>query len=556
MRVWRSLVALVIFGSMPTTASAAVRYASSGGSGAEPCTAVAPCALADAVSNASNGDQVLLAAGDYTLSAPLTVTASVTIEGTPGQQRPKLNYTGPVNNTAIFINAPNVAVRRISVEGVVDTAFGFIRANGGLPGIVFDQVVLKNNGNERTLIANPVVVRDSLIVSSTTVADYAAVLATGSIVGSTIVADQGNTTAVAVDTGWFTGTGTLTVRNSILRGGTLADARVYDQSAPLTQIARIDVEYSLFGAGRITAVGSETEIVLGPGNVTGAPALLVNASLGADVHQQTASPTVDAGSAAAAAGSTGDFEGDPRIIGAAPDIGADEYVPAPTATTAAATEVTQTTATLNASINPNGRAVTYFFDFGTTASYGTTTTLGSISGFTTPQAGSATLTGLSPGTTYHFRVTATRSPDSVQGADLTFTTASAPAPPVPPGPPPPDRVAPSLSGLTLTPASVAAGKSASLALRLSEAGTIRVTIDRLVSGRKRGARCLTTARTGKRCTKAVRTGSVARSAAAGRATLVVPARLIRKKGTYRVTVVVTDAAGNAAKPQVKTLRVR
>ncbi len=62
---------------------------------------------------------------------------------------------------------------------------------------------------------------------------------------------------------------------------------------------------------------SVTDPGTGTGNLTGAP-LFVNAAVG-DFHQLAGSPTVDAGGL----GDLGsaDIDGDPRVVGAAPDIG-------------------------------------------------------------------------------------------------------------------------------------------------------------------------------------------------------------------------------------------
>ena len=55
------------------------------------------------------------------------------------------------------------------------------------------------------------------------------------------------------------------------------------------------------------------------------PPLFVNAAIG-DFHQLAGSPTVNAGAVVDLLGSA-DIDGDPRMVGAAPDIGADEFVP-------------------------------------------------------------------------------------------------------------------------------------------------------------------------------------------------------------------------------------
>ena len=83
---------------------------------------------------------------------------------------------------------------------------------------------------------------------------------------------------------------------------------------------------------------------------------------------------------------------------------------APTVVTKAASSITQTTATLNATVNPNGGEVSECkFEYGTTESYGSDrVVLASLPGSgTSPVAVSAAVTGLTANTTYHFRISAT-----------------------------------------------------------------------------------------------------------------------------------------------------
>ena len=108
--------------------------------------------------------------------------------------------------------------------------------------------------------------------------------------------------------------------------------------------------------------------------------------------------------------------------------GADETLKttatAPTVETKPASPIAQTTATLNATVNPNGAEVSECkFEYGTTNSYGSSASCSSLPGSgTSAVAVSAPVTGLSANTTYHFRISATNAGATSKGADETFKT--------------------------------------------------------------------------------------------------------------------------------------
>ena len=94
---------------------------------------------------------------------------------------------------------------------------------------------------------------------------------------------------------------------------------------------------------------------------------------------------------------------------------------APVATTEPATKVTSTTATLNGTVVPNQSGTTYYFQYGPTTAYGTQTPTQPVNGMGAKSV-SADVTGLSPSTTYHYRLVAVNSAGTTFGADATFTT--------------------------------------------------------------------------------------------------------------------------------------
>jgi len=98
---------------------------------------------------------------------------------------------------------------------------------------------------------------------------------------------------------------------------------------------------------------------------------------------------------------------------------------APAAATLAATSITTTGATLNGTANASGNFTTVSFEYGLTTTYGTTVaaTPATLTDSSTTAVG-ASLTGLTPGTTYHYRVKAVSGAGTANGSDLTFTTIS------------------------------------------------------------------------------------------------------------------------------------
>ncbi len=109
-------------------------------------------------------------------------------------------------------------------------------------------------------------------------------------------------------------------------------------------------------------------------------------------------------------------------------------------------EETSTTAMLTAAINPGNGPTVYSFDYGTGTAYGLTTPVSqSIGEDESDHLVGSELSGLSPGTTYHFRAVAANFGGTTHGQDQTFTTPALPTPVPPPGPspsPPPPSVGP------------------------------------------------------------------------------------------------------------------
>lgn len=94
----------------------------------------------------------------------------------------------------------------------------------------------------------------------------------------------------------------------------------------------------------------------------------------------------------------------------------------PLVTTNPASNVTFSSATLNGAVNPNGSATTVIVQWGTTPSYGSSTTSQPVGSATGTIVLSVNLTGLFSNTTYHYQVVATNAAGTAYGADVSFAT--------------------------------------------------------------------------------------------------------------------------------------
>jgi uncharacterized repeat protein (TIGR03803 family) len=96
----------------------------------------------------------------------------------------------------------------------------------------------------------------------------------------------------------------------------------------------------------------------------------------------------------------------------------------PGVTTNSATSVASSSATLNATVDPNGAATYVRFDYGLDASYGNSTPAQAAGSANSPVSVSASLTNLEPNVTYHYRAVAINSGGSSSGSDQSFSTSS------------------------------------------------------------------------------------------------------------------------------------
>jgi hypothetical protein len=394
---------------------------------------------------------------------------------------------------------------------IIDTAIG-VDAGGGSTATIEDSLITFSSGGT------------GLMGSASTSA---------TVLNADQVTVVGNGTGIGVKSfNHVTTNMTVNLKRTIIQGFTNSLVRDATASHP----ANIVADYNDYATATVSEPGA------GPGSITSTHVYndvdpnFVNAGA-ADYHLAAGSPLIDQDPTPLAAGeSPFDFDGNARIVGAGRDLGAFEHIVAPTATTGAATDVTATSASLAGVVNPGGGTVTWQVVYGPTSGHGESTAGATLGPSAADQPVSVQLTGLSPGTTYHYAVLATGSGGSAAGADLTFTTASAGA------------AKPVLSKFKIVPSTFAVGKGARISYSLSRGATVTFRVRRLLPGVRSAKRCVARTRKhprGRRCTRPVPVkGSIKRPSTAGANTFKFMGRIGRHAlapGRYRLTA--TPAGG-------------
>lgn len=397
-----------------------------------PCTRATPCSLAFTidVTNGLPGD-VLVLAGNYTLSGQHTLHGSSHLFG-DGDARPVITMANNVSSLTVGTGGGMLAI----AEGVA-----LIGASSGTPlvvtvdGIVDDVMVRSGGPGAAVQLVGNGIIRDTLVLATGTKGEAIRVdgatdaiqlprlvnvtaRATGlSSIGIHVVGECGG-----LDPDHFDMT------NTIARGAPLD---LWVEERDCANGIAVDTRNSNWRRSNMLFTGIAG--INGHGGDQTTPALTDDTTIFADdMHQKPGSPTIDAGFTSPIAGVI-DPDHDQRFIGIV-DIGADEFPGLPAAVTGDATEVTTGSATLSGSASANTRETHALIEWGPTTSYGTTVGEVVIAAGAGPVPLSAALTGLAPGTTYHYRVRAVDQnplqPVTGAGEDRTFTTAA-----IPPAPP-------------------------------------------------------------------------------------------------------------------------
>jgi hypothetical protein len=394
----------------PGASAAAQRYASPNGAGNE-CSSEKPCTVVWAIQGAADGDEVIVKPGDYAVGYTIENTAPVSIHGVEGQPRPKLYL-----NSASLLRLTDARLSYVEVvqNSAATVALGSTRSK-------LDQVIVR--GGQQADCAGVVynsALRNSIVVARNPSGEALCAPGYGGanasiLLNVTAIAQSG--AAIAAWDGDPTGAVDVQAVNVIAKAGPTGAG--FEAKANVGGHATISVLHSNYA--KFYTYGAAAQVKSVGGNQSFAPAFVDEAA--GDYRQKPWSPTIDAGHDDAKIGFF-DVDGDPRDVGTT-DIGADEYVPVPAATTGPASAVTDQAGTLAGTVNSKGATTSYRFEYGPTTAYGSSTSDSDAGSGLTDVPASASVAGLAPETTYHYRVVASNAGGVVYGADQTFTTAAA-----------------------------------------------------------------------------------------------------------------------------------
>jgi len=313
-----TIVAFVVAGLCllaPVATQAATRYAEPNGDNTATCPETDPCDIEEAVedaTNVGNGDEIVLLPGTYDTATGLAVhgldiTKNVTIHGRPGEPRPVIRLNDGAEPTVEITTATSATLRDLRIEAAAAGQVGLADTSQDLTAARV-QVLSAGTG---VLLGGTSALRSSVVRS--TGASGAAVRtingADATLLGDTMYADG---TGLHIIAG--ANASTATGQNDIVHGGD----KDIKMDASGAGVGSATLDYSNFDIAKVQ-LALNTELNEG-GHNQAAPPVFQNAA-GGDLHQTSASPTVNAG--VADVNTPLDFESESRS--GTPDIGGDEF---------------------------------------------------------------------------------------------------------------------------------------------------------------------------------------------------------------------------------------
>jgi hypothetical protein len=302
----------------------ALRYAGPTGISTQDCLTVATaCDLQTAIQTAAAGEEVVVEPGNYTVGSEIAVSKpNLDIHGVEGQPRPVITGGGGI----IQSGGNPITLSYLDFEG----SGGLLNISDGM----LDRLVIRGYpGGDVLCQCSDGTLRDSVVVATGLVVSSGGavgLLGNGSTAGEdlrndTIISTFHGTPAINLEqqnaTPQFAHAAiTFTAENVIaldLGGGT----SVLTGQPQSTQTTEITFHHSDVGtpstSGGATVVTTDADITTAP--------LFADAATD-DFHELAGSPTIDTGLDSALDGPV-DFDGLPRMAGAATDMGAFEVQP-------------------------------------------------------------------------------------------------------------------------------------------------------------------------------------------------------------------------------------
>ena len=478
-------------------------YVSPTGTGSTGCSQAAPCNLVATVAAATSGETIVMEGDDGaygTSGSPITteldVPDGVTLTGDTSQAMPVIytNSTSGTLGSGVWLEGAGTSLDYVDVEW---SGSGFAAVIG--------------TGTWDRIIAHATQAAGCTIDEGT----------------ATVIDSVCDGAAEGLYDNWNASSGTIDFsgdfyNSTIVSPGTA----MYLESESVHIDIAVQLENTIV---RSTASGSPTDIYMTENGACGIAQLIASYSNYANVtvgnnscgnvaytpptidNNQTAlpqfasgfaeasgSPTIGAGTNDTSNDGSLDLGGAQRDINGRTDVGAYEYIDAPIVVTGMPSALATGGGTVHATVNPNGATTTYHIDYGTSASYGSTSPTATLAPAASAQSVAVALSGLAASTTYHYRVVASNSGGSTDGPDETFTTAAVP----PAAPPPPSPVAPVIGAFAQTHARWAVGSAAAtfarahrkhakkppvgtaFSLTLNEPAAVKLTFTRVLSGRR------------------------------------------------------------------------
>ncbi|MCB0870503.1 MAG: hypothetical protein KDB52_06690 [Solirubrobacterales bacterium] len=412
---------------------------------AAPCASEDPCRIDTALTVATLGDEVILKPGSYFEACcddpwtSLPDLADGVVLRAEDPTEPPVLFGEVLNNADPFLALGDGATMRDIEVRMTGSNVGISYGVQTGPGSVIDRSAIRMTGVAGGFAAacmpvNTTIRNSACLGDGSGRVDAVSSTITGGNFSSRLI----NVTAITTSS---TGVGArvgissahssvFNISNSIMRGPTADLGTGTFAGMPPRGAATINVEYSNWNTYQATGNGTNM-LIPDAGNQSGPTAaspLFRNAAEG-NFRQVAGSPTIDAGLALANADPLAPG-GTTRLIGSAPDIGAYEFAPPPQMTLGEVSEISQTSAVLNAVVDPQGSPTRVEFLIGKPGDVPAAIEAGKVPGAEGSVPVNAAAQGLEPATTYLVsgRVS---SPDggSFQTDPIEFETRAVPGPP-------------------------------------------------------------------------------------------------------------------------------